>query len=189
MRVDELKSAAYALMAYANIPYGKFSEARLRYVPRDIFDSYKDRLPTNWMKRATHFYTEFERVQQGAEAWKNGDIGRFGQLVFESGHSSIFNYETGSPQLKTLYDIMLDTFGVYGGRFSGAGFKGCCMALIDPTHRDQIEERVEREYLDAFPELRGKYSTHFCQTADGVMHQRFTQGKADVDMTENALVI
>jgi len=137
--------------------------------------SYKDRLPENWLKRATHFYTEFERVQQGAEAWRNGDIRRFGELVFESGHSSIYNYETGSPQLKKLYDIMLDCIGVYGGRFSGAGFKGCCMALINPKYREQIAERVEREYLAAFPELEGKYSTHFCQTADGVAYQQAVQ--------------
>ena len=29
---------------------------------------------------------------------------------------------TGSPELKTLYEIMLKCDGVYGGRFSGAGF-------------------------------------------------------------------
>ena len=28
---------------------------------------------------------------------------------------------------------MTRTDGIYGGRFSGAGFKGCCMALIDPS--------------------------------------------------------
>jgi len=35
MRVDEAKSAAYALMAYAGMEYGKFNEARLRDVPHD----------------------------------------------------------------------------------------------------------------------------------------------------------
>ena len=63
---------------------------------------------------------------------------------------------------------MTETEGVDGGRFSGAGFKGCCMAIIDPAHRDSILERVEAEYLKAFPELRGKYSAHICHTADGV---------------------
>jgi galactokinase/galacturonokinase len=63
---------------------------------------------------------------------------------------------------------MLDTHGVYGGRFSGAGFKGCCMALVNPKYREQIAERVEALYLNTFPELTGKFSTHFYQTADGV---------------------
>lgn len=169
MRVDELKSAAYALMAYSGMEYGKFEEARLRYVPRDVYDTYRNRLPENWCKRAEHFYTEFERVQKGAEAWRKGDIETFGQLCFESGYSSIYNYETGSDELKTLYEIMQRTEGIYGGRFSGAGFKGCCMALIDPTYAEQIEYQVSNEYLKAFPQLHGKYSFHLCESADGVI--------------------
>ena len=168
MRVDEAKSAAYALMAYAGMEYGKFEEARLRDVPREVFEQYKDRLPENWRKRATHFYTEFERVEKGAEAWRRGDIEEYGRLSFESGRSSIYNWETGSDELKTLYEIMQTTDGIYGGRFSGAGFKGCCMALVDPAFKETIEERVTREYLKVFPGLTGKYSAHFCHSADGV---------------------
>ncbi len=168
MRVDELKSAAYALMAYSGMEYGKFEEARLRGVPREIFEQYKHLLPENWRKRATHFYTEFERVEKGAEAWRRGDLDTYGRLCFESGWSSIYNYETGSDELKTLYEIMQTTDGIYGGRFSGAGFKGCCMALIDPAYKESIEERVTREYLKVFPSLADKYSVHFCHSADGV---------------------
>ncbi|MCL2811146.1 MAG: GHMP kinase, partial [Clostridia bacterium] len=143
-RVDELKSAAYALKAFAmedglagelDVVYDRFSEARLRDVPRWIYDRYKQRLPDLWRKRAEHFYTEFERVEQGAEAWRRGDLETYGRLSFESGHSSIHNYETGSEELIELYEIMRCTDGIYGGRFSGAGFKGCCMALIDPGFR------------------------------------------------------
>ena len=167
MRVDELKSAAYAMMAYAGMEYGKFEEARLRSVPREVFEQYGDRLPENWRKRATHFYSEFARVEQGAEAWRRGDLDTYGRLCFESGWSSIYNYETGSDELKTLYEIMQTTDGIYGGRFSGAGFKGCCMALVDPAYKETIEERVTREYLKVFPGLTGKYSVHFCHSADG----------------------
>ena len=168
MRVDECRSAAYALMAYAGMEYGKFEETNLRDVPREVFEQYKSRLPENWAKRAEHWYTEFDRVQRGAEAWRRGDIEEFGRLSFESGHSSIYNYETGSPELKKLYEIMTETEGIYGGRFSGAGFKGCCMALIDPAYEESITERVTREYLKAFPHLEGKFSVHICETADGV---------------------
>lgn len=169
MRVDELKSAAYALMAYGGMEYGKFEEARLRLVPRELYDRYKDRLPETWRMRAEHYYTEFERVQQGAEAWRGGDLDTFGRLCFESGRSSIENYQTGSDELKTLYEIMLRTDGIYGGRFSGAGFKGCCMALIDPAFSESIGEKVAREYLKAFPQLEGKYSFHLCESADGAV--------------------
>ena len=169
MRVDEAKSAAYALMAFSGMEYGKFEEARLRAVPREIFEQYKHRLPDNWRKRAEHFYTEFERVEKGAEAWRRGDLEAYGKLSFESGHSSIYNWETGSDELKTLYEIMTHTDGIYGGRFSGAGFKGCCMALIDPAYREIIQREVTERYLKAFPGLEGKYSVHFCHSADGVI--------------------
>ncbi|MBQ1277868.1 MAG: hypothetical protein IIY07_04405, partial [Thermoguttaceae bacterium] len=103
----------------------------------------------------------------GAEAWRRGDIETFGELSFASGRSSIENWQTGSPELVKLYEIMTRTDGVYGGRFSGAGFKGCCMALVDPALSEEIEAKVTREYLAAFPHLEGKYSAYFCETADG----------------------
>lgn len=168
MRVDELKSAAYALMAYSGMEYGKFEEARLRSVPREIFEEYKHLLPENWRKRATHFYTEYARVEQGAECWRRGDLEGYGKLSFESGYSSIYNYETGSDELKKLYELMCKTDGIYGGRFSGAGFKGCCMALIDPAFKESIARNITEGYLKEFPQLEGKYSVHFCSSADGI---------------------
>ena len=168
MRVDECRSAAYALKAYAGMEYGKFNETFLRDVPYEVYQQYRDRLPENFAKRAEHWYTEFERVERGAEAWRRGDIETYGQLSFESGYSSIYNWETGSPELKGLYEIMRDTKGIYGGRFSGAGFKGCCMALIDPAYEEDICNRVTKEYLKQFPELEGKYSVHICKSEDGV---------------------
>lgn len=168
MRVDECRSAAYALKAYSGMEYGKFKETNLRDVPVEVYHKYKDKLPDNWRKRAEHWYTEFERVQKGAEAWRRGDIEEFGRLSFESGYSSIYNWETGSPELIKLYEIMTQTDGIYGGRFSGAGFKGCCMALIDPEYEQSILENVSRKYLEAFPHLEGKYSAYVCDTADGV---------------------
>ena len=168
MRVDECRSAAYALMAYAGIEYGKFRESNLRAVPYEAYLKYRDRLPEQFAKRADHWYNEQARVVAGAEAWRRGDIEEYGRLSFESGRSSIENWQTGSDELKSLYDIMTVTDGIYGGRFSGAGFKGCCMALIDPEKEDAVVEKVTREYLAAFPHREGKYSVHICNTADGV---------------------
>jgi galactokinase/galacturonokinase len=172
MRVDEVKAAGYSLLAYAGMNYGKFADVRLRNIPCDVFESYKNRLPESFRKRATHFYTEFERVEKGAEAWKRGDLTTFGKLIFDSGWSSIHNYETGGEQLIRLYEIMCDTDGIFGGRFSGAGFSGCCMAIIDPSKRNEIKDRVTQEYLKTYPSLAGSFSVHFCSTADGVANQQ-----------------
>jgi len=168
MRVDELKSGVYALQAFAGMEYGKFNEAYARNVPFEVYQEYKDRLPRNWAKRCEHWYTEFKRVEAGAEAWRRGDIEEYGRLSFESGWSSIHNWESGAQEQIRLYEIMRETEGIYGGRFSGAGFKGCCMALIDPAFEDSIVNRVSKEYLKSFPMLEGKYSVHICHSANGL---------------------
>ena len=168
MRVDELRAGVYALQAFSGCDYGKFHEANARDVAFTIYQNYKDKLPVQWRRRCEHWYTEFQRVEAGAEAWRRGDIEAYGRLCFESGWSSIHNWESGAPEQIKLYEIMRETPGIYGGRFSGAGFKGCCMALIDPAYTDSIQERVEREYLTAYPNMKGKYSFHLCKSADGL---------------------
>ena len=167
-RVDEAKAASFALRAFAGIPYGSFKDSYMRDVPREIFDEYKSKIPPAWRRRAEHFYGEFSRVQRGAKAWENGDIAEFGRIMFESGHSSIYNWETGSPELKTLYEIMLKCPGIYGGRFSGAGFNGSSVALIDPAKREEIEAFLKEEYLAVYPQYKDDFSIRFCRTADGV---------------------
>lgn len=168
MRVDELRSGVYALQAFAGMDYGKFNEANARDVDFEIYQAYKDRLPATWARRCEHWYTEFKRVEAGAEAWRQGNLEEYGRLSFESGWSSIHNWESGAPEQIKLYEIMRETDGIYGGRFSGAGFKGCCMALIEPDKAEKIAEEVERKYLTAYSEMRGKYSFHLCDSADGV---------------------
>ena len=168
MRVDELRAGVYALQAFCGMDYGKFHEANARDVPYDVYLQYRDRLPAPWMRRCEHWYTEFRRVEAGAEAWRQGNIEEYGRLSFESGWSSIHNWESGAPEQIRLYEIMRETAGIYGGRFSGAGFKGCCMALIDPAKTDSIREEVTAKYLTDFPEMKEKYGVFICDTADGV---------------------
>lgn len=155
-------------MAHSGMEYGKFQETFLRDVPYGIFCEYKDLLPEKWRKRAFHFYTEQQRVKEGVKAWRAGNLQKFGQLMFESGRSSIENYETGSRELIVLHEIMESTTGIYGGRFSGAGFNGSSIALIDPVHKDDIAGSIMERYLQVFPQLREKVSVNFCTTADGV---------------------
>ncbi len=169
LRVDECKSAAYVMLAHAGLEYGKYADTRLRNVPRSVYETYKDRLPETWARRAKHYYSEIARAEAGAEAWRKGDLDAFGKLMLQSGYSSIHNYECGSPELIKLYELLSQTDGVYGGRFSGAGFKGCCMAIIDPAFEETAMESITREYLKAFPHLEGKFSTHICESADGVI--------------------
>ena len=93
---------------------------------------------------------------------------KFGKLVFESCESSIHNYECGSKELIAIYEIMRNIDGVFGGRFSGAGFKGACIALVDPAKEDAIREELTAKYLERFPEYKDTFEVYFCKPCDGV---------------------
>ncbi len=171
-RVDECKASAYALKAYAEMEYGKMQDSYLREIPESIYLSHKDKLPINWQKRVEHFYSENKRVRAGVEAWRRGELSMFGGLMKESGYSSIYSYETGSDELKTMYDIICRAPGVYGGRFSGAGFNGSSIALIAPEAREDFARFMRDEYLAVYPQLKDVFEICFCKSADGVAAAR-----------------
>ena len=167
LRVSECRTAAWNMLAYREQPLKKLEKTFLRDVPKEIYEQTKDRMPARFARRAEHFYSEYKRVRKGVTAWESGNLELFGKLSFESCESSIHNYECGSPELIAIYEIMRELDGVYGGRFSGAGFKGACIALVDPAKEESIREKLTAEYLRRFPEYEGTFEVHFCKTDDG----------------------
>ncbi|MGN1268079.1 MAG: hypothetical protein ACI4U0_01045 [Candidatus Aphodocola sp.] len=109
-----------------------------------------------------------DRVEKGIIYYKKGDIKSFGKLVTASGESSIYNWETDSKEMIDLFNIIKNCDGVYGTRFSGSGFKGSCIAFINPNKTEEVFKIVEKEYTTKYPKLRNKYSAHVCNTADGI---------------------
>lgn len=168
LRVNECKTAAWMIQAYEHIPLKELEETRLRDVPQSLFQKYEHQMPERFAKRARHFYTECERVKASITAWKQGDIHTYGHYLFESCESSIHNYECGSPELIALYEIMRETEGIYGGRFSGAGFKGACISLIDPEKKEEITQAVSKAYLKRFPQHKELFEAFYCKICDGV---------------------
>ena len=164
-RVAECEGAARGLLEMAGGPVPE--RPRLRHVSRAAFEAYGERLPDPLRRRARHFFEENDRVAEGARAWTAGNLSRFGTLMNASGRSSIDNYECGSPPLIALYEILRDSEGVYGTRFSGAGFRGACVALIDPARREGVEGEVRQRYAGRYPEYRDRFSIHACGTDDG----------------------
>lgn len=168
LRVSECKTAAWIMQAYEGEPLKELSETRLRDVSEEMLKKYSSLMPERFAKRARHFYSECDRVVNGIKAWEAGDIESFGKLVFESCESSMNNYECGSPELIDLYEVMRDTDGIFGGRFSGAGFKGACIALVDPAKLDSIRKSVTEKYLAKYPQYKDSFEIFFCDPTNGV---------------------
>lgn len=170
-RVFECQEAARMLLEWAG---EKIPESpRLRMVEEEVYWTHGQRLPGTLYKRATHFFTEMQRVREGVQAWRRGDLEGLGRLISASGASSINNYECGSEHLISIYDILNACPGVYGARFSGAGFRGCCIGPADPTYEGLIMERIRSQYPQAHPDIRDRYGVYFCDS-DGnaqVLHE------------------
>ncbi|MBN1873154.1 MAG: GHMP kinase [Anaerolineae bacterium] len=161
-RVTECQAAARQLLTWAGQPVP--ATPRLRMVPEAIYDELGARLPAPLDRRARHFFTEVQRVRAGVAAWRVGDVPQVGQLMRESGASSVYNYESGCPQLITLYNLLCECPGVYGARFSGGGFRGSCIGLSDPASREEILATLASRYPQIHPEVADTYSVHFCKS-------------------------
>ncbi len=167
LRVSECRVAAWTIQALSDTPLKSLDKTFLRDVPKKQYLKYKDRIPERFARRAEHFYSEYARVREGVTAWETGNLEWFGRLSFESCESSLNNWECGSPELTAIYEAMRQTDGIYGGRFSGAGFKGACIALIDPSKKDEIARSITEKYLARFPQYKDTFAVYFVHSDEG----------------------
>jgi len=167
LRVFECKTAAWNMLAYSEQPLKPFEKTFLRDIPKETFEKTRDMMPARFARRAEHFYSEYRRVRQGVTAWETGNLALFGKLSFDSCESSIHNYECGSPELISIYNIMRPLKGIYGGRFSGAGFKGAVIALVDPVYKEEIEHTLTEKYLAEYPEYETTFKVFWVKPDDG----------------------
>ncbi|XVE71920.1 hypothetical protein DITRI_Ditri10aG0189900 [Diplodiscus trichospermus] len=166
-RVAECQEAAKILLdASGN---GELEPILCNVKPED-YEAYKFKLKPNLARRAEHYFSENMRVTKGLDAWASGELRDFGQLMSASGLSSIKNYECGCEPLIQLYEVLLRAPGVFGARFSGAGFRGCCVALVDADGAAEAAKFVKEEYAKLQPvlasQLKPDTAVLICEAGD-----------------------
>mmetsp|Transcript_3587 Transcript_3587/g.22509 ORF Transcript_3587/g.22509 Transcript_3587/m.22509 type:complete len:127 (-) Transcript_3587:97-477(-) len=114
-----------------------------------------------------HFFTECARVRSAVEHWCIGDWESLGKVMFESCESSIQNYECGIEPLTELISILKSYESVIGARFSGAGFRGCCVALVGSAYANDVAADVLRRYRERYPEHKDAAFALVAEEADG----------------------
>jgi galactokinase len=156
-RVEECRQAAALL---------KEGVQTLSEVPPELFAEKKTSLPENLHKRAEHFFSEVERVRQGAQAWEASDLEQFGQLMNQSCESSVRNYESGSEILVELQELVRNTNGIYSSRFSGGGYGGCVVALSKRDLAENACAEIATRFSATHPDLASK--VFIVETGDGL---------------------
>ena len=163
-RVEECREAARELARLAGLSPTGF----LGVLPDAVFEEHLPALEPALQRRARHVFGERARVARGAEHWRRGELAQFGALMNESCRSSLENYQTGSPELAALQRVLEAIPGVLGARFSGAGFGGCCVALVEAGSAEEARDRALAEFTGLFPALAGRASALLAQGEDGL---------------------
>lgn len=124
-RVAECGRATAAVNAFKRV-------AALRDVTLDDLKQAKsDGLDEIAYRRAEHVICENERVVHFRAALVDGDKTRLGALCEESHASLRDDYEVTVPELDAMVRSARSSTGCIGARMTGAGFGGCCVALIE----------------------------------------------------------
>ena len=151
-RVAECREAARRIAEHIGF---EDPAPRLGDLPRDVLADAQRLLPEHLARRTRHFLTETARVDAALDAWERSDIAAFGDAMRASARSSIDDYETGSPAMVDLVEILLSTPRVHGARFSGAGYRGCCVALVDAADVEGVAAEALDRYARVHPEFAG----------------------------------
>jgi len=121
----------------------------LRDASTEMLKSRKSELADRIYHRALHITGENERVLEGCDVLRKGDVSRFGQLMFASHESSRLNFENSCPELDRLVETARKTPGIYGARLSGGGFGGATINLVEKGR----EKEIVKALTAALPEV------------------------------------
>jgi galactokinase len=86
----------------------------------------------------------------------------------QSCQSSIRLYESGSPVLVDLNNIVSGATGVFGSRFSGGGYGGCVVGLADRASAGAAMQEIKEKFAAMHPELAQQAAVYAVETADGL---------------------
>lgn len=98
------------------------------------------------LKRARHVVTENQRCLDFRAALTRQDKAALGRLMAESHASLRDDYEVSCFELDTMVEASLESAGCIGARMTGAGFGGCCVALVDSASSELFRIQTEHNY-------------------------------------------
>ncbi len=85
-------------------------------------------------RRAKHVISENERCVAFKSALASSNLGAIGSLMRESHVSLRDDYEVSCSELDAMAEAAWASPGCIGGRMTGAGFGGACVALVETQH-------------------------------------------------------
>ncbi len=122
----------------------------LGQISPEILEKYKSLIGQTEYMRSKHIVEENERVKKSVELLKNGEIEKFGELLYSSHKSLKELYNVSCNELDFIVDFSKNFEGVAGSRLTGAGLGGCCIVLIKKIIIEEFKEKLESAYFEKF---------------------------------------
>lgn len=139
-RVEQCQTALKDLNKELHIDY-------LCAIDTATFNQYEHLITDETVKkRARHVIEENDRVKEATHVLADGDLNRFGELLYAS-HASLKElYEVTGKELDTIVDFCQTQETVAGARMTGAGFGGCAIALVKKVAFDDFAKNLIQYY-------------------------------------------
>ena len=100
--------------------------------------------------RTRHAITEQQRVLSAKQALQQEDLDEFGKLMLASHRSLKEDYEVSCLELDHIVDFGSKFNGCIGSRMTGAGFGGCCIAIVLDEQIPSFSHQLSTSYLAVF---------------------------------------
>lgn len=143
-RRDECEASVDVLRTkYPNI-------VNLRDVTLTDLDAASGMLSDIQRRRAAHVISENARTISGAEALQQGDLRRFGELMFGSHESLRSDFEVSCRELDVLVESARKVEGVFGSRMMGGGFGGSTISILEKGAISDFRDSVASHYQKLF---------------------------------------
>jgi len=141
-RVEQCQTALKDLNKELHIDY-------LCAIDTATFNQYEHLITDETVKkRARHVIEENDRVKEATHVLADGDLNRFGELLYAS-HASLKElYEVTGKELDTIVDFCQTQETVAGARMTGAGFGGCAIALVKKVAFDDFSKKLIPYYTE-----------------------------------------
>jgi galactokinase len=118
---------------------------------RDVTIAMLDKYVTEPLiyRRCKYVVEENERLIEGCEDLRRGDLSALGQKMFGSHEGLSRMYEVSCRELDFLVDAVRNNAAVAGARMMGGGFGGCTINLVKEQAIEKLVNDVSSEYQKA----------------------------------------
>ena len=134
----------------------------LRDVTLEMLDKYvKDPLI---YRRCSYVVKENQRLLEGCEDLKRGDVAALGKKMFETHEGLSKDYEVSCEELDFLVNEVKNNPDVLGARMMGGGFGGCTINLVKESAIEGLVDKISEDYLKS---MKKELTPYVAQVEDG----------------------